>query len=967
MDSTNPDSNTDTFGEDPGIGNENIGDNICLPVSSDEQVQRFVGIVTGDGGIPSGDETDTDANTPFQINEWCAKCWPQTRSSRLAPDDKCISAGHTFTDDDKKIITIFWPPVPTPGQQQAHVVVRTPPANFDFSHMQYLPCGYGRDCKHGIKCTRAHSNPPQAEIAYWNFLQPLGPPSRRRRAANEKRATAKDWTSNIVYECHVCGVRMNSKAQLVQHQSGNKHRAQVAANAGLVNRTALGMGRLGKPSYGYIGAGASSDIEHGRPALPHGTGPYYASLGNEWASADDFDALAMSDSQIAYGRDGTERNNQYGLRSTRDRTASRTMRVAELNFPMPEGDSSQEEFNSGQIQGKRAQPGATGRGQYALMQSYLTAVKSGDTKLVAKMISDGVPIDARDAGCTALQWAIFMRRVETALFIISVGAQSDLVDADQQTAIHICLHPRHGMMKQSPDDVTAASRTQHEEDTLRVLTALLEAGWSPDKRDARGRTGLHHVAEHGNINLALVLLKYKANPKILNKEGWSATEVATLKAKTEGLTKFVQLRDLLLTASFESETTESPMSIPSEENQAHMGDGPRVVVDNASSSTAGTTKSGMRDLNSNLIMPSMAGTATANEKYDQHDQFSDVQSVFRPLMAALSSFSGTFDNSPYDGVEFSQLALRLQPVIDQIGPAGLQCTTYINSARDRGLVHIQQSANRRQYVVIAPKYAHLLGQPTTRASNPTFDKMDRLSTWSSPDFGSFGRPKVAPLNKATLDMANLMSSFSIEKEPDEPTLIEQDFTGHNKDRDLSYEEMARSFNTQEKEVEELPWTTPLDKDLAGQADKSQQHLLNQINESFNSDPFFNQHQGPEPLFPAKLPPITGQPSITGQPLDLKGDIWSSDPIQPGSSQQAAISKQNNGSVPASWPISNPRYSSPLSENSPPRNKEPGARPSEPPGLGSKDALFLSWQTPPQSQSNKGDVFNLSNEPDATLS
>ena len=105
--------------------------------------------------------------------------------------------------------------------------------------MQYLPCGYGRDCKHGRKCTRAHSNPPQAEIAYWNFLQPLGPPSRRRRAANEKRATTKDWTSSMVYECHICGVRMNSKAQRIQHESGNKHRAQVAASQGLA-RAATG-------------------------------------------------------------------------------------------------------------------------------------------------------------------------------------------------------------------------------------------------------------------------------------------------------------------------------------------------------------------------------------------------------------------------------------------------------------------------------------------------------------------------------------------------------------------------------------------------------------------------------------------------------------------------------------------------------------------------------------------------------
>jgi hypothetical protein len=45
--------------------------------------------------------------------------------------------------------------------------------DFDFSHLQYLACGYGKDCKFGVACTRAHSSPATAEIAYWNWLQPL--------------------------------------------------------------------------------------------------------------------------------------------------------------------------------------------------------------------------------------------------------------------------------------------------------------------------------------------------------------------------------------------------------------------------------------------------------------------------------------------------------------------------------------------------------------------------------------------------------------------------------------------------------------------------------------------------------------------------------------------------------------------------------------------------------------------------
>jgi hypothetical protein len=55
----------------------------------------------------------------------------------------------------------------------AHTHTHTLQKNFDFSHTQYLACGYGKDCKYGVACTRAHSTPPGAEIAYWNWLQPL--------------------------------------------------------------------------------------------------------------------------------------------------------------------------------------------------------------------------------------------------------------------------------------------------------------------------------------------------------------------------------------------------------------------------------------------------------------------------------------------------------------------------------------------------------------------------------------------------------------------------------------------------------------------------------------------------------------------------------------------------------------------------------------------------------------------------
>jgi hypothetical protein len=89
---------------------------------------------------------------------------------------ECIEAGHQADEDP--IMVVHWP---REGKSQKWVEVRPPPEDFDFSHMQYLACGYGKDCKYGVTCTRAHSSPAAAEIAYWNWLQPLTHNGRKRR------------------------------------------------------------------------------------------------------------------------------------------------------------------------------------------------------------------------------------------------------------------------------------------------------------------------------------------------------------------------------------------------------------------------------------------------------------------------------------------------------------------------------------------------------------------------------------------------------------------------------------------------------------------------------------------------------------------------------------------------------------------------------------------------------------------
>lgn len=894
-----------------------------------------------DYGTGPGTDNEGVVAQLFQINQWCAKCWPENRSQKSQPLDACIAAGHTFDESEPKVTTILWPPVPG-GVPQTYVVVRPPPSDFDFSHMQYLPCGYGRDCKFGRKCTRAHSNPPQAEIAYWNFLQPLGPPSRRRRAANEKRATTKDWTSAMVYECHICGVRMNSKAQRIQHESGNKHRAQVAASQGLAR--AANIKPTGRPNNG-----ASSDVEHS--ALPHGTGPYYSTQATGWASVDDGGQVAVSDSAIGYDHSDVRELLQARLDPLCPPIV-KSLRVAELDIPDMSESSQDEAGLESRTMGQRGprQP-KTSRNHYAVVQSYLTAVKDGDTAQVADMIrQDKTLVDTREAGCPALQWAIFMCKVDAALLIIQAGAQRNLVDQDKQTAIHICLHPRHGMMKyvlkakaaDGSDTATAKKFKRCETDTIRVLTALLEAGWSPDNRDARGRTGLHHVAEQGNVNFASVLLKYNANPKILNKEGWSPTDVATLKAKTEGLPKFVQLRDLMLNASFSSGTAESPMSIPAEGYESppiHQMAASAAKPQTALTTGGGPARASMSKIDA-MSMPKPLANSGSSVDFDQ---YTDVDQVFRPLMAALCSFSGNWEHYAEHGVELSQLAVRLRPVIETIGAGGLKCKTYVTHARDRGLVVIRQSVNKKQhYVSIAPKYSHLLAQPSQQftASDPYFDKVSN-GAWSTPDYVAL---KQLPLSKASLQSANLLHSAE-PGEPAEPTLIESDFSASGHGQPFEFEAMLNGMMGQ-------------DDDQIGPPEKGgiagEPTLLTQISDSFHSDPFSDGAQGAqyqEPLFPTQqMPPGIGGVSI---------DPWAS---TPASHPAGTIGKANSWS-PRSFSARGTQPSQPLHRD------DRSATVAGLAGLQMDPSHFgtnLAWASADASSDGKVTPTNT-NEPDPTLS
>jgi hypothetical protein len=89
---------------------------------------------------------------------------------------------------------------------------------------------------------------------------------------------------------------------------------------------------------------------------------------------------------------------------------------------------------------------------------FVVAVKNGEKADVKRMLDEGIDADCREQGCPALHWAIYYRRIDIALLLVQSGASRDLVDRDNQTALHICLHPRHGLSGLDDDGVVDATK-----------------------------------------------------------------------------------------------------------------------------------------------------------------------------------------------------------------------------------------------------------------------------------------------------------------------------------------------------------------------------------------------------------------------------------------------------------------------------------------------------------------------------
>lgn len=216
------------------------------------------------------------------------------------------------------------------------------------------------------------------------------------------------------------------------------------------------------------------------------------------------------------------------------------------------------------------------------------AAKSGHLEMVDLLLARGAPIDARNiAGATALYFAAegghaaIVRRLiergadvnltgrsgvspvsaaayagsdEIVEALLARGADGRVADDTGKTpavyaaaraqldivkrllALKIDINARYSndltllMWASGPDEKVP------EEQAIKVVSYLLDAGAQIDDRDARGRTALMIAAEGGRAEIANLLLSRGADPSLKDKAGKLAADLTVLSSLRERLT-----------------------------------------------------------------------------------------------------------------------------------------------------------------------------------------------------------------------------------------------------------------------------------------------------------------------------------------------------------------------------------------------------------------------------------------------
>jgi palmitoyltransferase ZDHHC13/17 len=145
---------------------------------------------------------------------------------------------------------------------------------------------------------------------------------------------------------------------------------------------------------------------------------------------------------------------------------------------------------------------ATDRDEDGITPLHL-AVITGRVPVCAYLIEQGAEVNAFGGSvpATPLQWAASKGLVEVIVLLIQHGANPRLVD---------------------PQDFSCVHSATHSSDRWALLYILCQPDIAVDERDNMGLTPLHWAALQGDEDSVEVLLKFGANPNLVDRNGLTA-------------------------------------------------------------------------------------------------------------------------------------------------------------------------------------------------------------------------------------------------------------------------------------------------------------------------------------------------------------------------------------------------------------------------------------------------------------
>ncbi|WP_435017421.1 ankyrin repeat domain-containing protein [Tundrisphaera sp. TA3] len=162
------------------------------------------------------------------------------------------------------------------------------------------------------------------------------------------------------------------------------------------------------------------------------------------------------------------------------------------------------------------------------------AAGRGHIEVVRRLLSGGADLDAVDwHGCSALSWAARGRHREVAAYLIGMGAKRGICDAlvmdDRALFLSFLdaqMDDKGRIAGSTQDDRYSLTMLAIAEGNLPIFSLLMERG-AKNQPDFAEKPLLAHAARHGQVGIALLLIKQGADVHAAGSDGLTPLAWAT--------------------------------------------------------------------------------------------------------------------------------------------------------------------------------------------------------------------------------------------------------------------------------------------------------------------------------------------------------------------------------------------------------------------------------------------------------